>query len=94
MITRVRKLTPSNISALDVTSLTSALGSTVADIDGSPVQALAKVTSVMAGLPMGYNYRSLQAVRRKLALAAPRWDTVKYDEGTELALTPFVTVVR
>lgn len=94
MITRVRKLTHMNISALDNTMLASELGVTYADFDGTPVQARAAVEKMMASLPMGSTYRSLGAVRRKLSLAASRWDTVKYDDGKELALTPYVNVIR
>jgi hypothetical protein len=94
MITRVRKLTAMNISALDNTMLASELGVTYADFEGSPVQARDAVEKMMASLPMGSTYRSLRAVRRKLSLAASRWDAVKRGEEKELALTPFVTSLR
>lgn len=93
MITRVRKLTRMNISALDNTMLARELGVTYAEFDGSPVQARAAVEKMMASLPMGAN-RSLQAVRRKLSLAASRWSAASQEDGPELALTPYVTVIR
>jgi hypothetical protein len=94
MITRVRKLTDMNISALDTTMICKNLGSTYAVFEGSPVQALAAVERAMCSRGIDSTYRSLMAVRRKLANAAPRWDAMKYDDGTELAMTPFVTVAR
>jgi hypothetical protein len=95
MITRVRKLTPMNVKALTATMLAASdSGTTFANLPGNPVQALAAVEKIMVSRPIDSTYRSLMAVRRKLALAASRWDAVKYDDGKELALTPYVTAVR
>lgn len=94
MITRVRKLTQMNINALDNTGCYSELGATYAEFDGSPVQALAAVERAMCSRAIDSTYRSLMAVRRKLATAAHRWDVASQEDGPELALTPFVNVIR
>jgi hypothetical protein len=92
MITRVRKLTQMNISALDTTALCKTLGTTYAEFEGSPVQALAAVERAMCSRGIDSTYRSLMAVRRKLATAAPRYD--HNVDGEKIALTPFVEIHR
>lgn len=94
MITKVRQLTGMNIYALEYTMLGKKLGATYAEFEGSPVQALAAVEQVMTARGVNANYRSLMAVRRKLAKAAARWDAIKHEDGAQLALTPYVNVIR
>lgn len=91
MITRVRKLTPSNITALRAMQFETA--ATYIDFQLSPLGALRAVEEAMAN-STGYTHRSLAAVRRKLATAAQRWDVASREDGPELALTPYVTVIR
>jgi hypothetical protein len=91
MITKVRQLTRMNIHALLVTSAAKALGATYAEFEGTPSQALAKVDQIMAECPTGIR-RSLQAVRRKLVAAVPRYDAA--DEAARVSLTPYVDVLH
>lgn len=95
MITRVRNLTRMNVNALFETCLASKLGATYAEFDGyTPDRALDAVRNTMVhyAQTVGINstYNSLRAVERKLAKAAPRFNP----NGTELALTNHVSVVR
>ena len=94
MITRVRKLTPLNVSALRKAMPEVTTGTTFAEFTGTPSQACDAVRSTMVTLAQttGINttYNSLRAVERKLAAAAPRFHT----EGTETAMTNYVTVNR
>jgi hypothetical protein len=91
MITRVRQLTAMNIKALRDMELGSNFGATYAEFEGTPAQALTRVERAMCQLAgRDSTRRSLCAVQRKLAAAAPRF----YLDGTETAITNYVTVTR
>jgi hypothetical protein len=92
MITRVRNLTRMNTIALDNVMICTQVGTTFAEFEGSPVQALAKVTTAMSKRGADSTYHSLLAVRRKLVDAANNWDGNL--DGQTLAMTRHVTVTR
>lgn len=72
--TTVRKLTPSNVSALREVSACVTLGATFAVFDGTPEQARGALLDTAAKVPGAS--RSLAAVVRKLTAAAPAHVTV------------------
>lgn len=92
MITKVRNLTRMNINALDNVGICKQLGATYANFEGSPVQALATVTTAMSKRGPDSTYHSLLAVRRKLVAGAANWDGNL--DGQTLAMTRHVTVTR
>jgi hypothetical protein len=70
---RVRKLTGSNVLALQELEVADRIGATWAEWDASQDEALDRVQSVMDSLPVrrGHPYASLVAVRNKLSGRSP-----------------------
>lgn len=91
MITRVRQLTAMNINALRAMQFETA--ATYIDFQLSPLGALRVIEEAMAN-STGSTNRSLAAVRRKLANAAPRFNSQDLWTAPQVALTPYVTVTR
>lgn len=90
MITRVRKLTHMNISALNTVRIET--GATYVDFNLTPRGAL-RVIEEAISTTSGTTRKSLHAVRRKLADAVPRYDSESHDSGTN-ALTVYVSVTK
>jgi hypothetical protein len=95
VITKVRQLTRMNINALRDASVGKNLGATYAEFDLSPTAALVQVEEAMRNCPgINTTYRSLQAVQRKLKIAAGRYAALGMDDTRTVNLTPYVSINR